>query len=213
MGDDRLESKASTSDHQDSTRSALLAAVRRLISERGDVDFSLTDIANASGKNSALVSYHFGGKEQLLLAALQESTDSLLLPLTDLRNRDLPADEKLRLHLTGLIKVFEKHAYLNILSRVLLRRSSEAAAKNIAEQFIEPIIDFQKSVLDQGKEEGIFRDVDPFAFYITSFGAIDMLFAAKATVRFGFGRETLKKRDLDAFGEELCQTLIAGISA
>lgn len=213
MGDDRLESKASTSDHQDSTRSALLAAVRRLISERSDVEFSLTDIANASGKNSALVSYHFGGKEQLLLAALQESTDSLLLPLTELRNRDLPADEKLRLHLTGLIKVFEKHPYLNILSRVLLRRSSEAAAKNIAEQFIEPIIDFQKSVLDQGKAEGIFRDVDPFTFYITSFGAIDMLFAAKATVRFGFGRETLKKGDLDAFGEELCQTLIAGISA
>lgn len=197
---------------KNSTRSKLLATVRELIAERGDVEFSLSDIAKASGKNSALVSYHFGGKEQLLLATLEESHDGLMAPLKDLQSSDLSADEKLRKHLTGLIKVHSENTHLNILSRVLLRRSSEATAKKISDRFIDPIIKFQAAIIKQGISEGTFRKVDPFTFYLTSMGAIDMLFAAKATTQYGFGRKTLRKRDLDKFAIELCDILISGIS-
>ena len=49
------------------------------------------------------------------------------------------------------------------------------------------MIAFHRALLDQGKAEGVFRDVDPFAFYLNVVGGIDMLFMARATIEDGFG--------------------------
>ena len=51
-------------------RKALLAAARELLSEHGGSRFSLAEVAARSGKNSALVKYYFGGKQQMLVAIL-----------------------------------------------------------------------------------------------------------------------------------------------
>ena len=50
------------------TADKLLLAASMLMIERNSIDVSLSDIAQKSGVNSALVKYHFGNKDGLLLA-------------------------------------------------------------------------------------------------------------------------------------------------
>ena len=53
------------------TAEKLLVAAGELMIERNSVDISLADIAQKSGVNAALVKYHFGNKDGLLLALLE----------------------------------------------------------------------------------------------------------------------------------------------
>jgi AcrR family transcriptional regulator len=54
------------------TAKRILAAARRILTERGYQALTLQAIAAESGVNKAGVWYYFGGKEQLVLALLQE---------------------------------------------------------------------------------------------------------------------------------------------
>src|SRR3981081_959801 len=55
---------------RNTTAEKLLVAASKLMIERSSIDVSLSDIAQKSGVNAALVKYHFGNKDGLLLALL-----------------------------------------------------------------------------------------------------------------------------------------------
>ncbi|MEU7893377.1 TetR family transcriptional regulator [Nonomuraea sp. NPDC049152] len=58
------------------TRDRLIEAAARTLREEGYVGTSARTIARAAGVNSALVFYHFGGVDQLLLAAFDRSAEA-----------------------------------------------------------------------------------------------------------------------------------------
>ena len=60
------------------TRERLIEAARGLLAERGEGDVSLRAITEAAGANVAAVSYHFGSKEALVSAAIEQSVDRLM---------------------------------------------------------------------------------------------------------------------------------------
>src|ERR1700753_210793 len=55
---------------KNATAEKLVIAASELMIERSTIEISLNDIAQKSGVNSALVKYHFGNKDGLLLALL-----------------------------------------------------------------------------------------------------------------------------------------------
>jgi AcrR family transcriptional regulator len=55
---------------KNTTAEKLLDAASELMIERSSIEVSLSDIAQKSGVNAALVKYHFGNKDGLLLALL-----------------------------------------------------------------------------------------------------------------------------------------------
>lgn len=169
-------------------RTALMVAVRELLSEHGGSRFSLAEVALRAKRNIALVSYYFGGKEQMLIAILQEDEDAFLGPLRELVASDLPADQKLEQHLNGWVDMIANRPYLNVLIHELLRRSGPEVGEDIANRFVRPTIELQAQILAQGEREGLFRKLDPFVFYLNVMGGIDMLFSARSTIEFGFGR-------------------------
>jgi AcrR family transcriptional regulator len=61
-----------------STRVAILRAARERLVEVGYANLNVRDIARAAGVNHALIGYHFGGKQQLVLALLDEANKQLL---------------------------------------------------------------------------------------------------------------------------------------
>lgn len=168
-------------------RSALLVAARELLSEHGGSLFSVAEVAKRAGMNIALVSYYFGGKEQMLRAILDEDEEASFGPLKVLAAVDMPAIKKLERYLSGVVELYVRRPYLNILIHDLLRRSDEATRKDIAARVVTPVIAFHRALLAQGKAEGVFRDIDPFTFYLNVVGGIDMLFMARATIEDGFG--------------------------
>jgi AcrR family transcriptional regulator len=60
------------------TRDLILAAARRRLVEQGYARLSVRDIAADAGVNHALIGYHFQGKQQLVLAVLDEANTRLL---------------------------------------------------------------------------------------------------------------------------------------
>ena len=92
------------------TRGSLLAAAKRLFAAQGYDGTSVKQIADLAGVNVSLVSYHFGGKENLYRAILLDFGQERLAPPTACCIRRGPtrssacapkmfADEMLRCHL------------------------------------------------------------------------------------------------------------------
>jgi AcrR family transcriptional regulator len=68
-----------------STRDKLIDAAARLFAERGIESVSLAEIVRASGqRNTSAVQYHFGGRDDLLLAILER-----YVPILRARRREL----------------------------------------------------------------------------------------------------------------------------
>jgi AcrR family transcriptional regulator len=60
------------------TRDAILRAARKRLIDAGYANLNVRDIAREAGINHALIGYHFHGKQQLVLAVLDEANRELL---------------------------------------------------------------------------------------------------------------------------------------
>ena len=77
-----------------STRMLILEAARRRLCECGYANLNVRDIARDAGVNHALISYHFRGKQQLVLAVLDEANQALLERQTRMYQEDASASRK-----------------------------------------------------------------------------------------------------------------------
>lgn len=161
------------------TRSLLMDAAADLMTQRGSVDFSLSDVTAYSGLNSALVKYYFGNKRGLLVAIIERIATRSLGQLNDLLDMDLPPESKLRLHIAGVIKTYVRHPYYNRLIHSL----QDDGDPEVAKLFVAPLIEAQKRLLEEGYAAGVFRKVDSLFFYLSVIGACDSFFYAGYTWR------------------------------
>lgn len=164
------------------SRELLLDSVAALLSQRNNLEISFTEIAAHSGLNAALIKYYFGNKEGMLLALVERQASIALSGLERLMVMNLPADEKLRVHISGVINTYYRTPYLFRLLHHLLEES-ETAGRKITEFFVSPLIQSQRAILEQGQKEGTFRPCDPDLFYFSLTGACDHIFFASGLLR------------------------------
>jgi AcrR family transcriptional regulator len=172
---------------QSVTAAKLLKAAGELMIERNSIDISLSELAKKSGINAALVKYHFGNKEGLLMALLARDSQSEIDNLDYLMRQPIAPTEKLKLHIGGIIRAYHRFPYLNRLIHRLLYESSEKSAKEVARLFAKPVFEFQRRLLEDGVEAGEFRKVDPMMFYISLIGACDHLFHGRTAMSPALG--------------------------
>ena len=158
------------------TAAKLLVAAGDLMTERNSTDISLSDIAEKSGVNAALVKYHFGNKDGLLLALLARDAREEIENLAFVLDQPISPTEKLRRHISGIINAYYRFPYLNRLIHLLLHNGSEATAKEVNRFFVRPLFEFQRRLLDEGIAAGEFRKFNPALFYTSLVGACDHLF-------------------------------------
>jgi AcrR family transcriptional regulator len=77
-----------------STRDLILQAARRRLVASGYANLNVRDIARDAGVNHALISYHFHGKQQLVLAVLDEANTRLLQRQARMYGQDATAAQK-----------------------------------------------------------------------------------------------------------------------
>jgi AcrR family transcriptional regulator len=164
---------------KNTTAEKLLVAASELMIEGASIEVSLSDIAQKSGVNAALVKYHFGNKDGLLLALLARDAATEIAQLEYLISQPITPTEKLRLHIGGIIRAYHQFPYMNRLIHYLLHESSEGAADEVSKFFVAPLLDFQRRLLSEGIKAGEFRNVDPVMFYTSLVGACDHLFFAR----------------------------------
>ncbi len=187
------------------TANKLIEAASELMIARNSIEVSLSDIAHRSGLNAALVKYHFGNKEGLLLALLARDAAAEISGLEYLLAQPIAPVAKLKLHIAGIIKAYYRFPYMNRLIHLLLHESSAAAANDVSKFFVAPLLDFHRRLLAQGVAAGEFRAVDPVLFYTSLIGACDHLF---------FGRHAMSRAvGVGPVTDEVCRDYIAHMDA
>ncbi|WP_454621556.1 TetR family transcriptional regulator [Bradyrhizobium cenepequi] len=187
------------------TAEKLLVAASELMIERASIDVSLSDIAQKSGVNAALVKYHFGNKDGLLLALLARDAATEMSQLEYLLAQPITPTAKLRLHIGGIIRAYHQFPYMNRLIHYLLHESSPEAADEVSKFFVAPLLDFHRRLLDEGVRAGEFREVDPVLFYTSLIGACDHLF---------FGRHAMSRATgVGPITDEVCREYIKHMEA
>jgi AcrR family transcriptional regulator len=161
------------------TAEKLLVAASELMIERASIEVSLSDLAQKSGVNSALVKYHFGNKDGLLLALLARDAATEMAQLEYLLAQPITPTAKLKLHIAGIIRAYHQFPYMNRLIHYLLHESSAEAADEVSKFFVAPLLDFHRRLLAEGIKCGEFRKIDPVLFYTSLIGACDHLFFAR----------------------------------
>ena len=78
------------------TRAAIIDATLRRIGVDGYAHLNLRQIAQEAGVNHALISYHFGSKQQLVLAVLDAANRRLIERQERMYAQPVPASEKWR---------------------------------------------------------------------------------------------------------------------
>lgn len=192
---------------QSVTAARLLEAAGELMTERNSIDISLSELAKKSGINAALVKYHFGSKDGLLMALLARDSRSEIENLGYLMQQPISPTEKLKLHIAGVIKAYHRFPYLNRLIHRLLYESSEKSAKEVSRFFARPVFEFQRKLLEDGAAAGEFRKVDPMMFYISLIGACDHLFHGRTAMSPALGggvTEEVRRRYVAHMTELIC---------
>lgn len=184
---DTAQKNQAKNQTMNATAAKLLVAAGDLMIERNSTDISLSEIAEKSGVNAALVKYHFGNKDGLLLALLARDSASEIKNLAFVLDQNISPTEKLRLHIAGIINAYYRFPYLNRLIHVLLHQGSEKTAREVNRFFVRPLFDFQKRLLEEGIAAGEFRKVDPALFYTSLVGACDHLFYGRQMVSLAAG--------------------------
>ncbi len=188
---------------RNATAEKLLVAASELMIARHSTDISLSDIAQQSGVNAALVKYHFGNKEGLLLALLARDAATEMANLAYLLAQPITPTAKLKLHVAGIIKAYHHFPYMNRLIHLLLHQSSAEAADEVSKFFVAPLLDFHRQLLAEGVKAGEFREIDPVLFYTSLIGACDHLF---------FGRHSLSRAvGVGPVTDEVCRDYIAHV--
>ena len=190
---------------RNSTAEKLLDAASELMIERNSIEVSLSEIAQKSGANSALVKYHFGNKEGLLLALLERDAAKEMSNLDYLLDQPISATAKLKLHVAGIVRAYRQFPYMNRLIHFLLHGSSQEAANEVSKFFVGPLHSFQSRLLEEGVASGEFRRQDPVLFYTSLIGACDYLF---------FGRHAMSRAiGVGPITEEVCREYVAHVTS
>lgn len=190
---------------RNATADKLLVAASELMIERSSIEVSLSDIAQKAGVNAALVKYHFGNKDGLLLALLARDAATEVANLEYLLAQPIAPTAKLKLHIGGIIRAYHRFPYMNRLIHFLLHESSPEAADAVSKFFVAPLLDFHRRLLGEGIAAGEFRSVDPVFFYTSLIGACDHLF---------FGRHAMSRATgVGPVTDEVCRQYIAHMEA
>ena len=190
---------------RNATAEKLLDAASELMIARSSIEISLSDIAQKSGANAALVKYHFGNKDGLLLALLSRDAATEVANLEYLLAQPISPTAKLKLHISGIIRAYHRFPYMNRLIHYLLHESSAEAADEVSKFFVAPLLDFHRRLIEEGVAQGEFRAVDPVLFYTSLIGACDHLF---------FGRHAMSRAiGVGPVTDDVCRQYIAHMEA
>ncbi|MFH5923563.1 TetR/AcrR family transcriptional regulator [Roseomonas xinghualingensis] len=173
----------------DSTRRSLLEAAIAEFSEKGLAGARVDEIAARAGVNKQLVYHHFGTKEDLYAAALEEVYAAIRTQEQALRLSQLPPLEAMERLVGFSFDYLAKHPEFV----AILNDENQHGARHVRESprlmaMHSPLVDLLGETLARGAAEGLFRnDLDPVDVYISIAGITYFYFSNNHTLSAIFG--------------------------
>lgn len=182
MTKDKYMEPINDDDNKSSAEKILIAATD-LFARYDFSAVSIKEIAAASGVNSALISYYFGGKKNLYQETLYKQADILLR----LQERVLASDasplEKVLQYVEAIAKMQGSNPYnIHLIYRELL--APEPMFENYVKSRLYKVHQFMANLITQAKESGeISTDIQATHIAFTLEGIILFFFLTQKQVR------------------------------
>lgn len=157
----------------------LIIAATQLFAQKGFAAVSIRELAEGANVNSALISYHFGGKENLYAAVLEEQFALVREKLALVLDSNLPPLERLQRYALGIAAAHHDCPYL-----VRFMYSELATPTNcfdtIVKKFIATLFAKLRSTIEEGIAAGNIKpDVDAGHAALSLAAIINFYFIAK----------------------------------
>jgi len=144
------------------TAARIMQTAEKLFAKKGFECVSIRELAAECGVNISLISYHFGGKEQLLERIIETRVNSLLVGMRSL------LEQETKCQATLLKKVFKQNIQLlsgaGCFMQIMVNELSGDARLALKEKIINIMLQGRKamaSIIEAGKATGQFRkDID-----------------------------------------------------
>ncbi|MVZ98587.1 TetR family transcriptional regulator [Sphingorhabdus sp. IMCC26285] len=194
-------------------RGQLIEAASQIMREGDTIDLSLSELSMRAGLNSALVKYYFGNKNGLMLALLDRDMGNIVHGLGALVAKDMPPEEKLRLHIGAVIDTYYAFPYLNRLLMRMVRDSAPVEAARIADLYLRPISKAYEDLISEGVRAGKFRKIDPQFFYFTVTGSADRFYSSRLVLRHCYNQDDFNENMRDRYREHTIDLIMRGLLA
>lgn len=172
------------------TRRRLLDAARSVFSKRGLEGARVDDIAALARVNKQLVYYHFGNKQRLYLAVLEETYAKIRAEELQLDLAHLPPLEAMEQLIAFTFDYYTKNPdFVPLLSDENLHEARNLRQSKIIQQLHSPLVEMIGETLQRGQKSGVFHvNIDPVQLYITIAGMGFFYYSNTHTLSVIFGR-------------------------
>ena len=173
------------------TPNRILVAVREVVLESGFAALSTRAVADRAGVPLSQIHYHFGSKEQMILAMLREENDSLVKRQAEMFAVDLPLAERWSLACDYLDHDLDS-GYVRVLQEMMAAGWSSVEVRDAVDAVLAAWCGVLNEVVEQahaaGANFGPFEAADIVALVMSAF------LGAESLILLGLDRDQLPIR-------------------
>ncbi|CAN8139295.1 HTH tetR-type domain-containing protein [uncultured Thiomicrorhabdus sp.] len=189
------------------TANKILATATEMFAETGFGGSTMDELCARSGVNKASIYYHFGDKAGLYEVALTELFKSVVEPVL----QTVAQAQGSRNQLHAFIESFAQQASLTPTMPAVLMREIASGGMNMpiaAREQMQRLLFALKVILQQGEEDGIFKESDPLTTHFMILGSL-CFFITSEPMRLAIPAE----KKLDPSLDETIQQLTSMVEA
>lgn len=170
--------------HTNETAQNILAEAQRLFAERGFDGVSVNDVAIAAGVSKANIFHHFGSKQALYMAVLNDCLSDFGELIDHLQPERAPFEQRLQHFLQAYGSHLRQHPQsAQLVLRELLQDRSEFT-EQLAEQSTDGHFKQLHALLREGQQSGEIREgVDVAALAVMMVGAVVFPFQVRSLLQ------------------------------
>ena len=197
------------------TRSKILDAATVEFARYGLGGARVDRIAERAGANKRMLYYYYGSKEELFLAALEESYAHIRSAERSLALEHLDPREALKRLVEFTWKYFLEHPeFMTLLNSENLHKGRHVKNSKRVRDMHSTLVETLRTVLHKGEAQGLFRKgVDPVQLYISIAGEGYFYLSNRYTLSRIFDRDLMAPRALAGRSRHVTQMILNALRA
>jgi AcrR family transcriptional regulator len=195
------------------TRSKILDAATVEFARYGLGGARVDRIAERAGANKRMLYYYYGSKEELFLAALEESYAHIRNAERDLDLEHRDPREALKRLVEFTWKYYLEHPeFMTLLNSENLHKGRHVQRSKRVHQLHSPLVEILRAILRRGERQGYFRPgIDPVQLYISIAGEGYFYLSNRYTLSRIFDRDLMAPRALAGRARHITQTILNSV--